>query len=121
MYCPWLRQSGEEAPVIPSGAVAGAWATVDRQRGVWKAPAKIALRGIDGPFLQATDTDQRAHPNLNFIREFAERGTLIWGAWTLDDTDDGRLILIRRLYNMVERHVQSVLEQAVFEPNTALT
>ncbi len=73
VYFPWLRQSGDNEPVAPSGAIAGAWAAVDSERGVWKAPANIALRGIDGPLHQATDTDQAAHMNLNFIRTFPAR------------------------------------------------
>lgn len=119
MYFPWLRQSGDDEPIAPSGAVAGAWAAVDRERGVWKAPANIALRGIDGPLLQATDTDQAAHRNLNFIRTFTGPGTVIWGgARTLSETDEWRYIPVRRLFNTVERDIQQALQSIVFEPNT---
>ncbi|RPF30191.1 hypothetical protein EDD96_6783 [Streptomyces sp. Ag109_G2-6] len=119
VYFPWLRQSGDDEPIAPSGAVAGAWAAVDRERGVWKAPANIALRGIDGPLLQATDTDQAAHRNLNFIRTFTGPGTVIWGgARTLSETDEWRYIPVRRLFNTVERDIQQALQSIVFEPNT---
>ncbi|WP_097886422.1 phage tail sheath family protein [Streptomyces sp. st140] len=118
VYFPWLRQSGDDEPIAPSGAVAGAWAAVDRERGVWKAPANIALRGIDGPLHQAGDADQAAQLNLNFIRTFTGRGTLIWGARTLSDTDQWRYIPIRRLFNAVEHDIQQVLRSAMFEPNT---
>ncbi|WP_098899820.1 phage tail sheath family protein [Streptomyces sp. st77] len=121
VYFPWLRQSGDDGPIAPSGAVAGAWAAVDRERGVWKAPANIALRGIDGPLHQANDTDQAAHTNLNFIRTFPNGGTLIWGARTLYHTDEWRYIPIRRLFNAVEHDIQRALRTTVFEPNTQPT
>ncbi|MET9533214.1 phage tail sheath C-terminal domain-containing protein [Streptomyces sp. NPDC006649] len=121
VYFPWLKPGGEAEPVAPSGAVAGAWCALDRERGVWKAPANIALRGTVGPLQKATDTEQAAHPNLNFIRTFPERGTLIWGARTLSATDDWRYIPVRRLFNTVERDVQNALRVAVFEPNTPPT
>ncbi|MET9365649.1 phage tail sheath C-terminal domain-containing protein [Streptomyces sp. NPDC006632] len=120
VYFPWLKQSGDDEPIAPSGAVAGAWTAVDRERGVWKAPANIALRGIDGPLHPASDADQGAHLNLNFIRTFSGRGTLIWGARTLADTD-WRYIPIRRLFTMVERDIQRALSVTVFEPNAQRT
>ncbi|MFZ3496170.1 phage tail sheath family protein [Streptomyces sp. 5.8] len=121
VYFPWLRQSGDDEPIAPSGAIAGAWTAVDRERGVWKAPANIALRGIDGPLHQAGDTDQAAHRNLNFIRAFPGTGTLIWGARTLSDTDQWRYIPTRRLVNTVEHDIQRALRTAVFEPNATST
>ncbi|MFI6695102.1 phage tail sheath family protein [Streptomyces sp. NPDC050433] len=121
MYFPWLRQSGNDEPVVPSGAVAGAWTAADLQRGVWKAPANIALRGIDGPLHQAGDTDQATHLDLNFIRTFTGRGTLIWGARTLSGTDQWRYIPVRRLANAVRRDISQVLGSAVFEPNSQPT
>ncbi|QKW47696.1 phage tail sheath family protein [Streptomyces microflavus] len=121
VYYPWLRQSGVADPVAPSGAVAGAWTAVDSARGVWKAPANIVLRGIDGPVHEATDTDQGAHLNLNFIRTFSDMGTVIWGARTRSETDQWRYIPIRRLFSAVERDIQRALRSAVFEPNAAPT
>lgn len=121
VYFPWLRQSGDDEPVVPSGAVAGAWAAVDRERGVWKAPANIALRGVDGPLHQAGDADQAAHRNLNFIRTFPEAGVLIWGARTLSDTGEWRYVPIRRLFNAVEDDIKRAMRFTVFEPNSAPT
>ena len=42
----------------PSGAVAGIYATVDRERGVWKAPANVSVTGIVGPTLNITTAQQ---------------------------------------------------------------
>ncbi|MER5757657.1 phage tail sheath C-terminal domain-containing protein [Streptomyces sp. NPDC002082] len=121
VYYPWLQQTGDAEPVAPSGAVAGAWSAVDLARGVWKAPANIALRGITGPLHEATDTDQGAHLNLNFIRTFPGAGTLIWGARSRSETDQWRYIPIRRLVSVVERDIQAALRFALFEPNTTRT
>ncbi|MEE1820792.1 phage tail sheath C-terminal domain-containing protein [Streptomyces sp. BE20] len=121
VYFPWLSQSGDDGPIVPSGAVAGAWSAVDGERGVWKAPANIVVRGIVGPLHQATDADQGAHRNLNFIRTFTGMGTLIWGARTLSETEQWRYIPIRRLANTVERDIHQALRPVVFEPNTQPT
>lgn len=120
VYYPWLRQAGEAEPVAPSGVVAGAWTATDSQRGVWKAPANIALRGIDGPFHEADDTDQGVHLHLNFIRTFTQ-GTRIWGARTLTETTEWRYIPTRRLCSTIERDIRNALRSAAFEPNTEVT
>ncbi|MEU0634092.1 phage tail sheath C-terminal domain-containing protein [Streptomyces sp. NPDC005989] len=121
VYFPWLRPTGDDKPLVPIGAVAGAWTTVDCERGVWKAPANIALRGIDGPKYEATDTDQSTYRNLNFIRTFSGHGTLIWGARTLSGTQEWRYIPVRRLCSTVERDIQRALQTVMFEPNSQPT
>jgi hypothetical protein len=48
VYYPWLvTNSGATVP--PAGAVAGAYVQTDRNRGVWKAPANVSLRGRKCP------------------------------------------------------------------------
>ncbi|KXJ04580.1 hypothetical protein AC249_AIPGENE1555, partial [Exaiptasia diaphana] len=42
----------------PSAAVAGAYASVDRDRGVWKAPANISLKGVAAPVEKITHAQQ---------------------------------------------------------------
>src|SRR5690606_28960303 len=80
----------ESSLVPPSGAVTGVYAATDRTRGVWKAPANIALRSVSGPSVKLSDRDQESlnvHPtgkSINAIREFTGKGTLVWGARTLD-------------------------------------
>lgn len=49
VYLPWLKPGADAEPIAPSGAVAGAWTTLDNARGVWNAPANIILHGIDSP------------------------------------------------------------------------
>lgn len=109
--------------VPPSGILAGIWARTDRERGVWRAPANVALAGITGLEYKASDQDQSDNMSLNFLREFAGRGTLVWGARTLATGDDTtwRYIPVRRLVDTVSRDVSTALRSAVFSPNTPAT
>lgn len=115
--------------VPPSGAVAGVYATVDRTRGVWKAPANVSLNSVLAPSnifsqsqLAALNIDPVAGKSINAIRAFTGKGTLIWGARTLAGNDnEWRYINVRRFYNMVEESVKKACEQFVFEPNDANT
>ncbi|NHB91850.1 phage tail sheath family protein [Photorhabdus cinerea] len=106
----------------PSAAVAGAYAATDASRGVWKAPANLALNNAK-PSVAITDTAQGAMNNagINVIRAFTGKGTLIWGARTLDQTDNWRYIPVRRLFNAAERDIKKAMQFAVFEPNSQPT
>jgi len=112
-----------------SSAVAGVYASVDRDRGVWKAPANIGLSSIIGPTLKITAQDQEnlnidptAGKSINAIRAFTGKGTLVWGARTLAGNDnEWRYVSVRRLFNMIEESAQKATSFAVFEPNDAST
>ena len=112
----------------PCGAVSGAYARVDRDRGVWKAPANVGLLGILGPTEKISDTAQErlnvheSGKSINAIRSFSGKGTLIWGARTLDgNSNEWRYVNVRRLFIMIEESIQKACAFAVFEPNTAST
>lgn len=124
VYYPYLNASWAAIPIPPSGAVAGAYCTVDRERGVWKAPANIALKGGLRPKFMVSDATMGTHTSngaLNMIREFKDRGTLIWGARTRDNQDAWRYIPVRRFFNSAEKDIKNSLKMVVFEPNTAST
>jgi phage tail sheath protein FI len=113
----------------PSGAIAGVYARVDRQRGVWKAPANVDVRTVIGPSRKVSH-DQQADLNvdatsgksINAIRTFTGKGTLVWGARTLAGNDnEWRYIPVRRLYIFIEESVKKATEFVVFEPNDANT
>ena len=116
-------------PMPPSGAIAGVYATVDRTRGVWKAPANVSLNLVAEPttgFTQGQlanlNIDPVAGKSINAIRTFTGKGVLVWGARTLAGNDnEWRYINVRRFYNMVEESVKKAIEQFVFEPNDANT
>ncbi len=113
----------------PSAAIAGVYAAVDRDRGVWKAPANVSLASVLGPTKKITDDDQEnlnvdptAGKSINAIRSFAGKGTLVWGARTLAGNDnEWRYINVRRLFNMIEEATRKASAFAVFEANDATT
>ncbi len=65
----------------PSGAVAGVYATTDRTRGVWKAPANMSLRSVVGPAVKLNDQEQSSlnvsdtGKSINAIRAFTGKGS----------------------------------------------
>ena len=89
-----------------SGAIAGIYARVDRNRGVWKAPANVSLNSVVAPVEKITDRDQEGlnvdpttGKSINAIRSFTGKGTLVWGARTLAGNDnEWRYTPVRRLY-----------------------
>lgn len=115
--------------IPPSGAIAGIYAMVDNQRGVWKAPANVSLSNVIAP-VHNFDTDEtdglnvdaNAGKSINAIRAFSGKGTLVWGARTLAGNDnEWRYVSVRRFFNMVEESVKKSTNWAVFEPNDANT
>jgi hypothetical protein len=113
----------------PSGAIAGVYAAVDRDRGVWKAPANVSLSAVIGPAVKISheqqaeyNVDVNAGKSINIIRAFTGKGTLVWGARTLAGNDnEWRYVNVRRFFNFVEESVKKATEQFVFEPNDANT
>ncbi len=113
----------------PSAAVAGIYATTDKNRGVWKAPANISLADIIEPVVKidnaiqdGLNVDATSGKSINAIRSFMGKGTLVWGARTLAGNDnEWRYIPVRRFFNMVEESVKKSSYWAVFEPNDANT
>lgn len=106
--------------VPPSGAVAGVYASIDRKRGVWKAPANVSLAGVIGPVVKFDMALQDAisRTSINAIRAFMGKGTLVWGARTLAGNDnEWRYVSVRRFFNMVEESLKKSTYWAVFEPN----
>jgi phage tail sheath protein FI len=114
--------------IPPSGAMAGIYARVDSNRGVWKAPANVGVMSVVGPDKKVTNLEQDglnvdpSGKSINVIRTFAGKGTLVWGARTLAGNDnEWRYIPVRRFFNMVEESVKKASSQFVFEPNDANT
>lgn len=122
VFYPWCRlASGEEVP--PSAIAAVAIAQTDRARGVWKAPANQTVNGVT-PIYAVSDDFQGQYNNgkaLNMIRTFPSLGTVVWGARTLENSDNWRYIPVRRLFNAVEKDIQRNLNKLVFEPNSQPT
>lgn len=114
-------------PAAP--ALAGIYANVDNERGVWKAPANVAINLVINPELNITSVQQQdlnvdaaTGRSINCIRNFPGRGTLVWGARTLaGNSNEWRYISVRRMLLMVETSIKRSTSFVVFEPNTAST
>lgn len=115
--------------LYPSSSMAGVYARVDNARGVWKAPANVGLRSVKAPSILITESEQEtlnvdstSGKSINAIRNFEARGTVVWGARTLDgNSNEWRYINVRRLFLFVEQSTKNASQSVVFEPNTALT
>ncbi|WP_374175105.1 phage tail sheath C-terminal domain-containing protein [Flavobacterium tructae] len=113
----------------PSSAIAGIYARVDKDRGVWKAPANVSLNYVIKPTVKITNNiqdglnvDTVAGKSINAIRSFTGKGTLVWGSRTLAGNDnEWRYVPVRRFFNMAEESIKKATEQFVFEPNDANT
>lgn len=134
VYYPWLTVDGvvdgskKPIPIPPSGAVAGVYARVDRERGVWKAPANVEIIGAQPAFKVSDAVNAKANvpdsggKSINVIRAFHGTGPLIWGARTLQSNQTTwRYVPVRRLFNAVEKDIRTAMSPALFEPNSAPT
>lgn len=122
VYYPWLiNKDGKAVP--PSGAIAGVYARVDHDNGVWKAPANVSLQGVQR-LTDALTTSEQAlgnqSPDGKSINAIVSqgKGIRVWGARTLAGNDnEWRYIPVRRFAIMVEQSVKEGLTWVVFEPN----
>jgi hypothetical protein len=104
--------------------MAGLYARIDNNRGVWKAPAgtEADVRGVVGLDLRLTDgQDGIINPvGVNAIRVFPD-GVVSWGARTNDGADTAaseyKYIPIRRTALYIEESLYRGLKWVVFEPN----
>ncbi|MCI3939514.1 phage tail sheath family protein, partial [Chryseobacterium aahli] len=107
-----VKKAIESTPVVlaPSSTMAGIYAKVDSTSGVFKAPANVGLNYVVAPTVKISHKDQEnlnvdttAGKSINAIRAFTGKGTLVWGARTLDgNSNEWRYISVRRFFNMVE-------------------
>jgi len=131
LYNNIIKEINKEFEVVlyPSSAIAGVYARVDNNRGVWKAPANVSLRLVSKPSILVTseqqmnlNVDATSGKSINVIRRFAGKGNIVWGARTLAGNDnEWRYVPVRRLFNFVEESVKKATEFVVFEPNDAKT
>ncbi len=111
----------------PSAAVAGVHAKADHQRGVWRAVCDIHLQAVAGPVIKYSSLDQApmnvdtgTGKSINAIRTFRDKGTVVWGARTLDgNSDEWRYITTRRLFLKIERNLKQIAAAATGDANMA--
>lgn len=123
LYYPWLEVRDpsvrRNVVVAPSGHMAGIYARVDVERGVYKAPANEVIRGITKI---AQDVTKREHDmlnprNINVLRFFPGRGSRVWGARVVTSDAAWKYINVRRLFIYVEESIDEGTQWVVFEPN----
>lgn len=130
LYYPWLlvadRAGAGRNPrryLPPSGFIAGLYARIDQQRGVWKAPAgtEAGLVGPIGLEYSVTDAEQDIlNPiGVNCVRQFPGSGIVAWGARTFAAQQDPeyRYVPVRRYTIYLRQSIYRGTQWAVFEPN----
>jgi hypothetical protein len=112
----------------PAGAMAGIYALVDNTVGVFKAPANGSVSSVTSPTVNINAEEQEdlnlplSGKAINAIRPFVGKGTLVWGARTLDgNSGDWRYINVRRTMIMLEQSIKFACEPYVFRPNDTNT
>ncbi len=114
--------------VPPSGVMAGVWTKSDAINGVWNAPANIYLNMVEAPLVLINDQEQEDYnipafgESICILRSFVGRGTVVWGARTLDgNSNDFRYIQVRRTLIYVEQSIKLAMRAFVFAANDAKT
>ncbi len=130
VYFPRVKKADPEMQGIARvfsacGIIAGAIASTDLQRGVWKAPAgqDVAVLGIQDLETRLSDKQNGAlnQKGINCLRSFPIIGPVVWGARTLRGadqlTDEYKYLPVRRLTLYIEESLYRGTKWAVFEPN----
>jgi hypothetical protein len=121
LYYPWVEMldpvTSQHMIVPPSGHVAGVYARVDRERGVFKAPANETIHGIERLAHEVTrdEADTLNREGIDTLRTLAGLQK-VWGARTLAD-GDWKYVNVRRLFIFIERSIYEGTQWVVFEPN----
>ena len=112
----------------PCGVMAGIWTANDANRGVWNAPANMSAVSVVAPKVMLTDGNQGDYNvplngyAINILRAFNNRGTVVWGARTLDgNSNDYRYIQVRRTLVYIEQSIKTALQPFVFAANVGTT
>jgi uncharacterized protein len=130
LYWPWLRVQDKPGDPVrlqsPIGYAMGVFARRDLARGPHLAPANETLDGVVGVEYPIDDpvNEQVYDGGVNAIRAFPGHGVQVWGARTLlwAATPDAPLgwVNVRRCLSSIERNVERIGQDAVFEPNLPL-
>lgn len=125
IYYPWVvvgdPSSGAKRPVPAVGHIAGVYAQTDAQRGVHKAPANVALRGVADLEFAVTkkmiDTLTPRGVNCLLDSRQAGRGVRVWGARTISSDPEWKYVPVCRLALYINESLFEGTQWVVFEPN----
>lgn len=124
-----LSEMRNQLNLMPmSAAMAGIYSMVDNSINVAKSPANVSVGSVVGPAVTITHEGQEDlnlplnGKAINAVRAFQGKGTLVWGARTLDgNSQDWRYISVRRTMIFLEQSIKFAAERYVFEPNNSTT
>jgi len=126
VYYPWLKipdplNANEPRISAPAGAIAGLYARIDINRGVWKPPAgnEACLKDITGLEHELADSELTKLNSLgvNCLRTIPGAGIVVWGARTMSTDPEWRYVNVRRLFIFIEDSIAKGTQWTVFEPN----
>jgi phage tail sheath protein FI len=131
VYFPYIKSTdpltGAAIELPPSGSVAGIYARIDTNRGVWKAPAGLEATVLNTTGVVTTGkmTDlMQGKLNLagiDCLRSFPGVGTVVFGARTLVSSNTAfqqwKYVSVRRMALFLEQTLYRNLGWVVFEPN----
>lgn len=125
-YYPWFDVAVPGSPpttrsVPPSGAIAGIYARVDAQRGVFKAPANEPVYGAItlSELIDDNRQNELAQKGVNCIRKL-NGNILVWGARTAKSDSAFKYVSTRRTYDYIRASLAAGTQWAVFEPNNPM-
>ena len=130
LYFPWIKMADpldefRLAPFPPSGTIAGLYARIDSNRGVWKAPAgtEATLSGVQALAYPLTENEVGVlnQVGINCLRQLPVYGMVCWGARTLEGADqqasEWKYVPVRRVALYIEESLYRGTQWVVFEPN----
>jgi len=105
----------------PSGFVAGIYARIDLQRGVWKTPANEVVRGA-ARVAAVPDPAGLSAQGVNLIRTVPRGGIVLWGARTTSDDPEWKYVNVRRTITFLDafdraRHTVGSLRNRAESPS----
>jgi len=127
LYYPWIYVkddvTGELCLVPMGGHVAGIYARTDIEVGVHKAPANQVVHGALGTEITMISHQQDIlNPQgINSIRNFPDKGLLLWGARTLYSDPTKKYVNVCRLLIYLEQSIKKGTAWVTFEPNNEAT
>lgn len=118
-----LARPGRRLPatrtLTAAGFVCGIFARVDRERGVFKAPANETVQGALR-VERAIGAAEQAVLNplgINVLRTLQGRGLRVWGARTMSSDPEWKYVNVRRYLSYLAASIDRGTQWAVFEPN----
>jgi phage tail sheath protein FI len=136
-YYPWVdardQISGISVRLPPSVIALGVFASTEKKRDLWFAPAGfnrggltegaggVPVTGVEQR-LTSGDRDKLYERNINPIASFPSEGIVVFGQKTLQVTPSALdRINVRRMLIFVKREVQSIANKILFDPNIQVT